>query len=423
MFQDNNEYIENDHKQERLSDSQILARIENLDRIVNEKDALLAKMHPFIVELMEARHFEHNLSTSSFLDGTHPIADQLYDEPTYNQTFVWGIDPQTFVEGMDPRLLTGDLNARRGKEFADADSYGEGEYTKVILKAAQALGFVAPEVPSTPSDPIDAKLGIADSYLEPIEEPVEAVVIPTAKSISNPMRIRDAIRNIENGKIKTDKVIIASCDRPVDDDERAKMEAIGFNYGNTEFESGIASFNDFAGTNFDPKDAEPFFVEIGGVLREGKKLVRKVELSSGTIELIALSAPYDPNRRTGTKPDGTPQFATRANTPENLLAANEFLPDKPGLIALESHDVWAKSQAEIADQTLGSKGKRTIATGPFKLDRLMGVDGEEPVLNRPGEVVDEIAKVYTFATQTRVSVLNSRQKLVDELENRLHAQK
>lgn len=407
MFQERSEYFKKKHNKEKLTESQIVDRIENLDRIIDEKDALLAKMHPFIVELMETRHREEELPYT-VLDRDQPIVDQLYEEPTYNDIFVYGVDKNG---------KGGDLDARRGEEFRFAENYEEGQYTKVVLKAAQALGFVAPEVPSEPTDPVDAQLGIADSYLSPINEPVEAVIIPTARSISNPMRVRDAIRNIENGKIKTNKIIIASCDRPVlDDDEPQKMKAIGFSYGATEFESGIASFNDFAGTDVDPKDAEPFYIEIGGIVREGKQLVRKVELPSGPVELIAVSVPYDEDRVVGRNADGTPKYASRANTQENMLAAYEFLSEKPGLIAMESHDVWAQSQAEAADQILGPKGKRMIPTGAFKMDRLTRNKHDKLVLNKPGEVVDEIAKVYTFATQTRIAALNARAELVKELE-------
>lgn len=407
MFQNKPEHITGNDEKETLTESQIVARIENLDRIVDEKDVLLAEMHPFIIELMEARHHEEDLP-HTVLDNTQPITDQLYDEPTYNDRFIHGVD----TDGKG-----GDLDARRGEEFRFAENYEEGQYTKVILKAAQALGFVAPEVPVEPTDALDAQLGIADSYLKPIDEPVEAVIIPTARSISNPMRVRDALRNIENGKIKTNKVIIASCDREVDDAERAKMDPLGLHYGATEFESGIASFNDFAGTDIDPSDAKPLYIEIGGIVREGKQLVRTVELPSGPVELIAVSVPFDEDRQVGRNADGSPKFATRANTQENMLAAYEFLSEKPGLIAMESHDVWAQSQAEAADQILGSKGKRTVPTGPFKLDRLTLNKHGKLELNKPGEVVDEIAKVYAFATKTRIAALNARKDLMNELEN------
>ena len=408
MFQQKPEYFKNKHNKEKLTESQVVARIENLDRIIDEKDALLAKMHPFIIELMETRHAEEELPYT-VLDDDKPIADQLYDEPTYNDRFIHGVDK----DGKG-----GDLDARRGEELRFAENYQEGQYTKVILKAAQALGFIAPEVPSVPTDPIDAQLGIVDSYLEPIEEPVEAVIIPTARSISNPMRVRDALRNIENGKIKTNKIIIASCDREVDDEERAKMDPLGLHYGATEFESGIASFNDFAGTEIDPKDATPLFIEVGGIIREGKQLICKVELPSGTVEFIAVSVPFDEDRQIGLNKDGTPKMANRANTQENMLAAYEFLSEKSGLIAMESHDVWAQSQAEAADQVLGAKGKRMIPTGAFKMDRLTRNKHGKLVLNKPGEVVDEIAKVYAFATQTRITALNARQTLVEELDKR-----
>jgi hypothetical protein len=406
-----NELTGNQGDHEALTRAEITARIDTLDRIVESKDALLARMHPYITELMVARHGDYEVP-DTLLDKNANIARQLYKEPTYNDQFVHGV----ILSGAD-KGKGGDLDARRGGEFHTAEKYEHGWYAKVTLKAARALGFVAPDLPLTPSDPIDAQLGIADSYLEPIEEKVEAIIIPTAKSISNPMRVRDALRNIESGKIHTAKIILASCDREVEDAERAKLDALGLHYGSTEFGSAIASFNDFAGTDIDPDDAEPFFLEINGIMREGKKLIRKVELPSGTLELIAVSAPFDPTHKIGIdKETGDPIFAVRANTEQNLLAANEFLSSKPGLLVLESHDTWSQSQAEIADQVLGPKGKQVIPTGPFKLDRLRVNEEGKLILNNPGEVVDEIAKTYAFATKTRISALNAREAFTKQLE-------
>jgi len=400
------EYLAN-HHEGVLSEPELIARIEALDQLAADQDQLQARMHPHIVELMQVRHQEYDVP-DTLLDGARPIADQLYTEPTYNDYFVHRINDQG--QG-------GDLDTRRGGDFDTAAHYEEGVYAKAILKAAQQLGFVAPELTGQAITPVDVRLGIAESYLEPIEDEVEAIIIPTAKGISNPMRIRDALRNIESGKIRTQKIIIASCDRPVLDDEKQRMQGYGFAHGETEFGSAIASFGELTGVDISVSDAEPFALEIAGVMREGKKLVQTVEFNDRSIELVVVSAPFDPTRQVGVK-DGQPMLAQRANTQENFLAAYEFRSPNPGLLVIESHDVWVQGQDEAAKQILGTKGKRTIATGPYRDDRISLDDTGELVLNKPGEVVDEIAKTYSFATQTRVAILNEQTRLLQELDRR-----
>lgn len=391
-----------------LSTERLCARFDNLAMIIEEKDRLLAMMQPYIVTLTERRHDEYELPESVF-NRAVPIAEQFYEQPTYNSEFVHDTDKGGGV-----------LNSRSGgREFHQADDYRHGRYTAAILEAAQALGYVAPELPPAPTDPIDQALGIADSYLQPIDEPAEAVIIPTARSISNPMRTRDALRNIDSGAVLTNKLIFASCDRPVDDVERAKMEQLGLHYGTTEFGSAVAAFNDFTHTAIDPEDAEPFFVELNGQLFEGKQLKTIVDRPRGPLEVIFVSAPFDPRRIVGkNKETGQPVYASRANSEENFLAAYEFLSPDPSLLVIESHDVWAKCQAEVAQQILGPKGKRTFGTGPFKLDRFKMDENGKLALNAPGEVVDEIAKTYAFATQTRLTAWNAQRRIARELARR-----
>lgn len=385
-----------------------LERIEVLDQIVATKDVLLKEMHPYILDLMVQRHAEYTVP-NTLLDRSKEIASQLYDEPTYNDRFVHSV-------GNDG--IGGDLDSRRGGEYNAVEQYGsDTPYARSIFTAAKELGFISPRPLEIPKDPVDAHLGIADSYLEPIEEEVEAVVIPTAKSISNPMRVRDAIRNIESGAIKTKKIIIASCERPVDEGEREKLDALGLHYGETEFESAIAAVNDYAGTDLSPAMAESFSMEVGGIEREGRQLIHTIELASGPVELTVVSAPFDPTRQIGVDSEGKPLLAQRANTVENLLAAKHFMSDAPGLLVIESHDVWSKSQAEIADQILGPLGKRTIGTGPLKLERLKAGPNGEIILDKPGEVVDEIAKTYNYAITARVVAETERERLLASLED------
>ena len=399
------EHLEASDFSSALTEPQIIERISAIDGVIDAKDALLQKLQPFMTRLLEAKHGEYEMPLTMF-DKSIEISKQMYDDPSYNETFIHNHEEQEYG---------GDLNSRRGGEYYTAENYEDGAFTKEILEAAQALGFVAPELPNTPTDPIDQKLGIADSFLEPVEEEVEAVLVLTAKSISNPMRIRDTIRNIESGTVQTNRIVIASATRVVDDEERQKMNDLGLAVGNTEFESSIASFNELAGTELSASDAKTFSITLNGREQEGLVLEKTVELATGPIELVVIAAPYDAQRVVAVK-DGKPQYADRTNSQEALLAAEMFLSKDPGTILLESHDVWTKSQAEATEQILGVFGKQIIPAGPFKLDRLKVSQEGELVLNAPGQVVDEIAKTFLFATQTRLTMLNAREKLMRQLE-------
>jgi hypothetical protein len=393
------------HEPNGENGEKIQRRLEFLEGMIGQKQAELTVFLPVVQKLLERRHANYDMPRTMF-SGALPVSEQLYVDPTYNDTFIHGnhiVDESGVAKG-------GDLNARSAGESYDAEAYDDNEYTQEILAAAQELGFVLPELPGTPRAEIDQLIGIADSNLEAIDHPVQAVIVPTAKGISNPMRIRGAIRDIESGAITTNTLIIAACERPVDDAERAGMEARGLHYGTTEYGSAIAALADVSGIELDEHQSESFRLKDAPHLTEGRMIRTKVPIGNQDIDVIVVSAPFDAERVTGRDADGNVLKQNRASTQDNFLAALEFLPETEGDIVMESHDTWIKSQAEVADQFMGIRGKRMIAAGPHKLDRLKIVDGKI-VLNEPGQVVDEIAKTYAFKVQTLRLLENERQKL------------
>jgi hypothetical protein len=381
-------------------------RIHFIDKMIDRKKNELALMQPEIITLLNERHAHYDMPRTMFEDHMS-IENQVYDDPTYNDTFIHGnhiVDDSGEVKG-------GDLNARSAGESYEAENYDDNDYSKAIHETASKLGFVLSEYPDTPTDEIDQYLGIANSNTEKISTPVQAIIVPTAKSISNPIRIRGAIRDIESGKIKTDLLVIASCDREVDDAERALMESRGLHYGTTEYGSSIAALEDVTGIHIDEDDSQPFHVSSSPNLPEGKKVEVTVPIGDRDVRIVILSAPYDADRIRSFDSNGKPERQTRASSLDNFNAAMEFLPTEEGVVVVESHDTWTKSQVETAEQYMGVHGKEVVPAGPHKLDRLKMIDGEV-VLNQPGQVADEIAKTFAFKVQTLRILENAKQDLI-----------
>lgn len=388
----------------------------HLTELIESVDTRLAVMRPEIDRLMQARHELSDASdeyrlTKTMFDVARPTLERLYDEPTYNDVFVYGYDPRFNVVDDDPSA-GGDLSARRGAKFHEGESYKEGGYVDAIFTAADRLGFVKKEL-GTASDPLDQEIGIADSDLAPVGR-VEAVVVPGAAGMSNVLRVRDALRNIEQGRVETDTLIIATCDRPINDAENGRIKLERFQGGKTELEATIIALNGLAGTSIDPDTAEPYPVTLPGGEFEGKVVHQSITVAGRAIDCIIVSAPYDPERVSSWK-DGEPQRATRANTDETFIAVNQLLPEGPGTILIESHDTWAIGQGVIAEQTFAIAGKDVIATGPRRLDRVSSRTDENGVsrfvLNQPEGIVDEIAKTYAYLTQTRIKAENAKAAL------------
>lgn len=390
--------------------------LRHLDELIDSVDERLARMRPEIELLMEARHKlaqdkSYELPNSLF-DVARPTLEQLYDEPTYNDVFVYGYDPRVKVIDDDP-AAGGDLSARRGAEFHNGESYEEGEYAQAVFDVADRLGFVKKQLGHA-SDRLDAQIGIADSDLEPVGE-VEAVVVPGAASFSNVMRLRDALRNIEQGRVQTDTLIIATTDREVKQPELDKVEAVGFRGAATEFDSLVTELSQLINAPIDQSTTEALSVKLGKNSFEGKLLRVNVKIAGKPLECVFVSAPFDPERVVRWDKDGNPVQAVRSNTDEAFVSALSLLKPGPGKILIESHDTWAIGQGIVAEQIFGVAGKEVIATGPRKLDRVVEKTDEQGrsylSLTRPQEVVDEIAKTYAFLTQTRIKADNERRRI------------
>ncbi len=389
-------------------ENSIETRINFIDAMIQRKQSELAVMQPILQSLLEKRHQQFEMPRTMFVDEL-AIADQLYADPTYNDTFIFGnhiVDESGQPKG-------GDLNARNGGEsYSDVEAYdSENEYSQAILNAAQRLGFVLNAFPDQPTEEIDQFLGIADSNLEKIYTPVQAVIVPTARGLSNPMRIRSAIRDIEQGKVDTKLLIIASCERPVDEKERELMDAKNLHYGTTEYGSAIAALNDVVGLTIDEEASVPFELTNAPHLQAGRMVETTIPLGEKDLRVVVLSAPFDSERVTGRDQAGNIMKQNRASTLDNFNAALEYLPEEEGDVVVESHDTWIQSQAEVAEQYIGVKGKNVIPAGPHKLDRLKKIDGKI-VLNEPGQVVDEIAKTFAFKVQTIQMLENAKQELI-----------
>jgi D-alanyl-D-alanine dipeptidase len=375
---------------------------ENAARVLHYVDQKLATMELVMVPLLQTRHnlFELQKKTNDTpgteLDRSRPIADQLYPEPTYNEPFLY---PDLGLRKGGSAEFHNEVEKYDTLDTDDQDlASKKSAYRSAILHAARELGFVSKH-PGESSNPIDKKLGIQDSELEPIPGKVEAVVIAAAAGLSNPMRVRDAVRNIESGAIDTDTIIVATCDRPVSEDEKSRVTAKGFHSGDTEFEAIKQSLKDILGVEFsgDPT-LQP--VPYGDSDLRAKIVTTQATIGDRLINISVVSAPFDPSRIVNDRP------ANRANTEETFLAIEPLLSDKPGKLVIESHDAWAPYQEVIGEMTFALElGKEIVATGPFKADRLVQTDDTLDLAQAEG-VIDEMAKVYHDLMRLRVAAAN-----------------
>ena len=358
-------------------------------------DTELADLHADVTPLFTVRHQLFDLPNSQVAAENHALAsDGLYDEPSYNDTFIRQdmslrgggvLEFHNESENYNP-------NPADTPEFA-ATKHG---YRRAILAVAQEHGFVA-KAPGEASSPIDRELGILDSELEPIPQPVD-VIVAGAAGKSNIWRLRDTIRNIESGAVTTDHIILTGCERPVSDAERNGLSAIGFRGGQTEFESLAFAAEDLLGITLG--DAEqtvdaPYGTDLKVTTRNGVAMIGDQE-----VQVTVLSAPFDPERLVNGNP------ANRANTEETFLAAAPLLKEGQDVL-IESHDTWVPYQKTIGQLTLGAQFEKTIhATCPFKADRVFYDENGEMDLRDAQGVVDEITKVYHDLVRTRVAIEN-----------------
>ncbi len=369
--------------------------IANAEHVLAWADERLNAMAPVVEPLLETRHDLFDVQNSQ-ISNEVPVSEQLYDEPTYNQDFVkddLGVRKNGTLE-FHNEVEKYDTLPNDDEEMASI----KREYRQKILSAALELGFITP--PSVSSNEFDSMLGIQDSDLEPIPDRVGAVVIASAAGLSNTMRVRDALRNIESGAIKTHEIIMVTCDRPVPEAERKRVEALGFTAGETEFDSALCALKDIFGAELtDGEDIEVPY-QSGG--KPAKSKHGSTVINGQEISIIALSAPLDTER---TLADGRP--AVRANSEDTFLAAQSLIEKTKGPIVVESHDTWKKYQEVIAQQTFALKmGKEVILAGPHKADRVFFTPEGKMDIAQAEAVIDEIAKVYYDLIKLRINALN-----------------
>ena len=252
---------------------------------------------------------------------------------------------------------------------------------------------------------------IQESTLEPIEEPVEAVIIAGAAGKSNVVRAAEAVRDIASGAINTNKIILAGCNRPSNGTEMGSVAPFGTVAGDNEVESMMFALRDVIAQDsrcltiegFDLDNPRlhgvPFSKELVATTWSGKVLI-----GGNEIEVIAVEAPFDPER---VEREGG---LARATTEETFLASLAFLSDDPEeaekTVVMVTHDGWKKAQEEAAKTTIGLEGnKKIITAAPDYDDRLLvterGVD-----IRAAEQVVDEIQKTLRNKMKRRTAILN-----------------
>lgn len=379
---------------------------QHLESLLSDIDSRFAEIGPVYRELLATQHrlFDIGLSdepslNDSRLDPTLPTDEQLYDEETYNIDFYrndldlrkWGA-----ITHADAATLL-DTSPEDSAEAVEKKRL----YRTTVRRAAAQLGFISHE--SRPaSHPDDIALGIEDSELEPITGKVDAIIIPGAAGLTNHKRLRDSIKNIESGKIDTERIIITACERPVTDREKQNISHAGFNSGDTEFELCYAALNDLTtGFNSGYVDFQ-LPVHFPGSTEQARVVSGIVEIGGRQIGVDLLSAPFDPHRKLA---DGKP--ANRALTDETFIPALTLLPEGEGTIVVESHDTWAPAQTLTAQRIFGLEAdKKVIGTGPFNADRLVG-DND---LNKASEVVSDMMKYIYELRKLRVAIATEIEK-------------
>ena len=304
-----------------------------------------------------------------------PLDERLYGDPTYDAAFI-------------RNLL--DLRSRGDRGFhEESEKYGSNNsksgdderrnhaYRMAIMQAGIKLGFIK-DIDTAPTNPEHA-LGVSTTELSQLTGDVEAIIIPAAASISNPIRLVGALRALESGELTTNQIIITACDRPVSEQERAKVEKVGFQAGDSEFESCLLAAEDLLGPiDWLTDELEPPYPHDTPT----KRVYATILVSGRPVTMSVISAPTEPGRMVNEKP------AQRTDTTETFRAAYELLGDGP--LVIMSHDTWINGQEAIGLQTfLLENGNPVTGVGPYKTDRI--IDGD---ITAAEGVVDEMAKTY-----------------------------
>jgi len=376
----------------------------------------LARIQPVIEMLETERHRIFDMQNSPF-DATLPIVDQLYPENSYNDSFT--------KKDLDLRKgATAEFHNESEKYNPDpSDSRSlakdKREWRHDILVGGQELGFTPLEARLS-TNPMDQRLGILESTSEKIEGPVEAVIVAAAAGISTHKRLQDAFRDIESGKINTNKIIITSCERTIPADERGRIEAVGLPSGETEYDAAVLAAQSILGASFEDSTESPLDVQYSNRHLEGKKISTQVVINDQLVDVIVVSAPVDPLRR---QEDGS--IPRRANTDETFLALKGLLSEDPGTLVVKSHDAWILYQHVIAEKIFGLEfGKNVIVGGPFNAERLYKSRRffkKTTDIDKAEAVVDEIAKYHTdlvkllVASENKINLLSNKERPVEEI--------
>lgn len=376
-------------------DTNELLRRKVIKGVINFVDTELARIEPSITHLQQLRHDTFSTVDNTPFDPTIPITNQLNPQASYNDEFskeVIGlrkaVEFHTEKEKYNP--LPGD-NA----ELSTLKS----TWRPIVMNKGLELGFIT-DVIGKSDDEKERWLGIQPNTFEGVDEPVEAMVVAAAAGISTHKRLFRGIQDIETGRVKTDKLIIAAGERKVPVDEQGRIEAIGVRSGKTEYESAIIAAQTLLGISFDEADA--LAVPYGPAELRGKISHGIAVIGDQLVDVYVVDAPTNPRRDL----EGGKR-ADRANTEETFLALESILDKGSGTIVLESHDTWKNYQHTIALKSLGVMfGKNIITTGPDNDERLFYNNDGQPDIHMAEGVQDEIAKYPTFLTDLRVKAEN-----------------
>jgi hypothetical protein len=367
-------------------------------QVLEQTEREIADMSALMNPLLELRHKLFDVGGTDFSKEAS-IASQLYDLPDYNDEFIahdFGVREGNVRAYHDTTEVYDDVPE------SPSDTERNRIYRRAIMAVAQELGFISKK-PGESANPIDRHIGILDSELKPIPEKVAAIVINGAAGMSNIMRVRDAVRNIESGAIHTDRIVVSAGERVVNDAEKGRVIK-PYRAGNSEFESMKFALEDLTGATFDT-DPEKMPVPYGENLT-AKRQSTQVNIADRIVTIDIIEAPFDTRR---VMDDGSP--AKRINTDEAFLSTVAVLEGAQGAIVMQSHDTWTPWQAVMARELFTLKGGRNVyAAGPLKADRVFWAEenGQQVMdIKAAQDVVDELKKTYKQLVKLEVAAKNA----------------
>lgn len=361
--------------------------------IASLASGVLCTLEPALYELASHRYklFPQAQLTPNDERPEGPLDTRLYGDPSYDSQFI-----RHLLDLRQHGLLSFQHTTENyNPDESDPPEVAEVKrvYRQAILHTALELGFLHREL-GPPLELNGKSLEVAPPKdLAPIGE-VDALIIPGAAGATNGIRLCGALEALRSGAVSTDHLIMTACDRPVSDPEKQRAAAVGLPAGDTEFELCIGAAETACGgiiwekseieapyPSDHPTKVHQAWVRL--VTPEGMK----------TMTLSVLSAPIN-SRRTMT--DGS--RPTRANTQDTFRAAYPLI-NEGGKVAICSHDTWIPYQEVAGLDTFGLEcGSQIVAFGPQKTNRL----APDRHLIGAAQIVDEIAKVYSYIAQLNV---------------------